>query len=123
MGIKRAKPTTEKVSFYLSTKKAHGHEGQPAESVLWQGSYDDDVWPAAFTAGRKIIKHLVLKRGFQPINKWLRACLNGLGPNAPGENIGASLTLRDLKILVLVLLLLLKQYTNLKDYIFKKHFI
>ena len=35
MGIKRAEPTTEKVSFYLSTKKAHNYKERPAELVLW----------------------------------------------------------------------------------------
>ena len=43
MGIKRAKPIMEKVSFYLLTKKAYGYEGQPAELVLWQGGYNNDV--------------------------------------------------------------------------------
>ena len=54
---------TEKVSFYLSTKKVYSHEGQPAELILWQAGYNNDIWPAAFTARRKITKHLVLKRG------------------------------------------------------------
>ena len=34
MGIKRAKPIIEKVSFYLSIKKAYSHKGQLVESVL-----------------------------------------------------------------------------------------
>jgi hypothetical protein len=34
MGIKRVKPMIEKVSFYLSTKKAYGYKGQLAESIL-----------------------------------------------------------------------------------------
>ena len=53
----------EKVSFYLLTKKAYGYEGQPVELVLWQGGYDNDIWPAAFIVGRKMTKHLVLGRG------------------------------------------------------------
>ena len=90
---------------------------------MWQGGYDNDIWPAAFIVGRKITKYLVLGRGLQLISERLRARLNGLGPNALGEDIGASLTLRDLKILVLVLLLLLRRYTNLEDYILRKHFV
>ena len=34
IGIKRAKPITEKVSFYLLTKKAYSYKGQLAELVL-----------------------------------------------------------------------------------------
>ena len=34
IGIKRAEPIMEKVSFHLLTKKAYSHEGQPAELVL-----------------------------------------------------------------------------------------
>ena len=41
--IKRAEPTTEKVSFYLLTKKAYGHKGQLVESVLWQGGYNNNI--------------------------------------------------------------------------------
>ena len=70
-----------------------------------------------------MIKHLILKKGLQLSSKRLRAHLNGLGPNAPGEDIGASLTLKDLKILILVLPLLLRRHTDLKNYIFKKHFV
>ena len=43
MGIKRAKPMMEKVSFYLLTKKAYSHEGSLVELVLWQGGYNNDV--------------------------------------------------------------------------------
>ena len=63
IGIKRAEPITEKVSFHLLTKKAYGYKGQPVESVLQQEGYNNDIQPAAFIVGRKIIKHLVLGRG------------------------------------------------------------
>ena len=43
MGIKRAKSIIKKVSFYLSTKKAHSYKGQPAESVLWQEGYNNNI--------------------------------------------------------------------------------
>ena len=43
MGIKRAKPITEKVSFHLLTKKAYGHKGQLVKSVLWQKDYNNNV--------------------------------------------------------------------------------
>ena len=70
-----------------------------------------------------MIKHLILKRGLQLTSKRLRAHLNSLGPNAPGEDIKASFTLSDLKILILVLPLLLKRHADLENYIFRKHFI
>ena len=34
MGIKRAEPIIEKVSFHLLTKKVYSHKGQLAKSVL-----------------------------------------------------------------------------------------
>ena len=43
MGIKRAKPIIEKVSFYLLTKKVYGYKGQLVESVLWQGDYNNNI--------------------------------------------------------------------------------
>ena len=43
MGIKRAEPVTEKVSFYLLIKKVYGHEGQPVKLVLWQGGYNNNI--------------------------------------------------------------------------------
>ena len=64
MGIKRAKSTIKKVSFYLLTKKVHSYKGQLAESVLWQGGYNNNIWPTAFTAGKKITKYLILKKSF-----------------------------------------------------------
>ena len=63
IGIKRAKPIIEKVSFYLLTKKAYSYKKQSAKSVLQQKSYNNNIWPAAFIAERKMTKHLVLGRG------------------------------------------------------------
>ena len=63
IGIKRAEPIIKKVSFYLLIKKVYSYKGQPAESVLWQGGYNNNIWPIAFTVGRKMTKYLVLEKG------------------------------------------------------------
>ena len=43
IGIKRAKPIIEKVSLYLLIKKVYSYKGQLAKSVLWQGSYNNNI--------------------------------------------------------------------------------
>jgi hypothetical protein len=68
-------------AFFLTNKEVN-----KGEDEMWQACLTDEVWPAAFTAGRSMTELLVPGKGFLSASKRLREVVEGRGPECPEED-------------------------------------
>ena len=88
---------------------------------MWQASSTNEVWPAAFTAGRLMTELMVLRKGFLSASKRLKKAVEERGPECSEEN-SRNEAIKKVKLRITELPAALKQHADLKNHPLRRHF-